>query len=115
VSAKVSCTVLRGGQRGNSRTLPDNSVANIFNSVEITGELGHLIRQGIYLELLPTPIHNFKVTTEWLKDEVFQRYDGTNSVKQAAKVASVVGGVVAGAVVAQKLINVLSNDQKDST
>ena len=91
-----------------------NSVANIFNSVEITGELGHLIRQGTYLELLPTPIHNFKATTEWLKDEVFQRY-ANNSVKQAAKVATIVGGVVAGAVVAQKLINALNNDQKDST
>ncbi|HEY9639426.1 MAG TPA: NAD(P)/FAD-dependent oxidoreductase, partial [Coleofasciculaceae cyanobacterium] len=34
----------------------ENSVANIFNKFEVTGEAGHLIRQGTYLELLPTPL-----------------------------------------------------------
>jgi len=48
------------------------SAANLFNRFEVTGKLGHLIRQATYLELLPTPIHNFKATTEWLVDEVFQ-------------------------------------------
>jgi len=39
----------------------------------ITGRLGHLIRKGTYLELLPTPLH-FKVTAEWLTDELFHNY-----------------------------------------
>ncbi len=49
-------------------------VANIFDRVEIKGKAGHLIRQATYLELLPTPIRNLKVTAEWLTDEVFQRH-----------------------------------------
>jgi demethylphylloquinone reductase len=49
-------------------------VANLFNRLEIKGELGHLIRNGTYLELLPTPVHNFKATAEWLTDEFFQRH-----------------------------------------
>lgn len=86
----------------------EESVANIFNRVEVEGELGHLIRQGTYLELLPTPLHDFKTTTEWLKDEVFNRHTG--SVSKAVKVAEVVGGVVVGAIVAKKLLNTLSTD-----
>lgn len=35
-----------------------NAAANIFDAFEINGEVAHLIRQGTYLELLPTPIHN---------------------------------------------------------
>ena len=49
-------------------------VANIFDRFEVKGKVGNLIRQAAYLELLPTPIHNFKATTEWLTDEVFHRY-----------------------------------------
>jgi demethylphylloquinone reductase len=52
------------------------SAAEIFDRVEVKGKLGHLIRQGAYLELLPTPIHNFKATTEWLTDEMFHRITG---------------------------------------
>lgn len=89
----------------------ENSAANIFDTVEVTGELGHLIRQGTYLELLPTPIHNFKATSEWLKDELFERYN-SKELKQAAKVAAVVGGVVVGAVVANKLLNALTHDHE---
>ncbi|WP_324632946.1 NAD(P)/FAD-dependent oxidoreductase [Phormidium sp. CCY1219] len=51
-----------------------DSAAHLFNRFKVTGHLGHLIRQGTYLELLPTPGHNFQVTTEWLIDEIFQRY-----------------------------------------
>lgn len=87
----------------------NESVANIFNRIEVGGEVGHLIRQGTYLELLPTPIHDFKATTEWLKDEIIDRQLG-GELKQAAKVAGVVGGVVVGAVVAKKLLNALGND-----
>lgn len=45
-------------------------VANIFDRVEVKGKMGNLIRQGAYLELLPTPLHNFKATTEWLTDKI---------------------------------------------
>ena len=52
----------------------DEGVANIFDRVELKGELGHLIRQGTYLELLPKPVYNFKATAEWFTDELFQRH-----------------------------------------
>ncbi|WP_017299544.1 NAD(P)/FAD-dependent oxidoreductase [Nodosilinea nodulosa] len=51
-----------------------DSAANLFNRFEVNGNVGHLIRQGTYLELLPTPIHDIKATAEWLTDEVFNRY-----------------------------------------
>lgn len=49
------------------------SAANIADRFEITGRLGHLLRQGTYLELLPTPVHNFRITTDWIADEIFQK------------------------------------------
>ncbi len=52
----------------------DEGVANIFDRVELKGELGHLIRQGTYLELLPKPVYNFKATSEWFTDELLQRH-----------------------------------------
>jgi NADH dehydrogenase len=88
----------------------EEGVANLFNQVEITGELGHLIRQGTYLELLPTPIHDFKATAEWLKDEVFTRH--SNQVNKTVQVAEAVGGVVVGALVAKKLLDALGGDAK---
>ncbi|MDF0555307.1 NAD(P)/FAD-dependent oxidoreductase [Kamptonema sp. UHCC 0994] len=92
----------------------ENSAANIYDVFEVTGEVGHLIRQGTYLELLPTPVHNFKVTTDWLKDEIFHEHlNSGDGVTQAVKVAQVVGGVVVGAIVAKKLLNMLSDDDKD--
>ncbi len=90
----------------------EESIANIFNRVEVTGELGHLIRQGIYLELLPTPLHDFKATTEWLKDEIFDRHAGS-PLKQVAQAAGIASGVVVGAIAAKKLLNALGNDEKD--
>jgi NADH dehydrogenase len=47
------------------------SAASLFHRFEVSGLPGHLIREGTYLELLPTPIHNLKVTAEWLIDEIF--------------------------------------------
>lgn len=88
----------------------NNSAANIFNTLEVTGEAGHLIRQGTYLELLPTPIHNFKATTEWLKDELIERYH-PNRVKQVVKAAGVVGGVLVGAAIARRVAKSLSDDR----
>lgn len=52
----------------------DESVAEIFDRFEVKGKAGHLIRQGVYLEMLPTPVRNFKATTEWLTDEIFQKF-----------------------------------------
>jgi NADH dehydrogenase len=49
-------------------------VANLFDRVEVKGEIGHLIREATYLELLPTPARNARLTTEWLKDELFQQH-----------------------------------------
>lgn len=53
-----------------------DSVAEIFDRVEVKGKLGHLVRQATYVELLPTPARNFKSTTQWLSDEVFQQIVG---------------------------------------
>lgn len=52
----------------------NEGVANVFNKVQIKGQPGHLLRQATYLELLPTPAHNVKITTEWLTDELLQRH-----------------------------------------
>ena len=51
----------------------EESVAEIFDRFEVKGKLGHLIRQATYIELLPKPVHNLKVTTEWLTDEIFNQ------------------------------------------
>lgn len=50
------------------------SAAQLFNRFEVEGTAGHLIRQATYLQLLPTPAHNLKATTEWVVDEIFQQY-----------------------------------------
>ncbi|MEM8676135.1 MAG: hypothetical protein AAGF83_20040 [Cyanobacteria bacterium P01_G01_bin.67] len=49
------------------------SVANLFDRYQIKGRLGHTIRETTYLTLLPTPVHNFKATTSWLIDEIFEQ------------------------------------------
>ncbi|WP_442945026.1 NAD(P)/FAD-dependent oxidoreductase [Nostoc sp.] len=51
----------------------NESVANLFNKVQIKGQPGHFIREATYLQLLPNSAHNRKVTTDWLTDELFQR------------------------------------------
>ena len=48
--------------------------ANLFDRLAITGRSGHLIRQGIYLSLLPHPVHNVSNIVSWLSDELFQRH-----------------------------------------
>lgn len=52
----------------------EESVAEIFDRFEVKGKPGHLIRQAVYLEMLPTPVRNFKATTQWLTDEIFQKF-----------------------------------------
>jgi NADH dehydrogenase FAD-containing subunit len=87
----------------------NNGVANLFNAIEIKGEAGNLIRQGTYLELLPTPIHNFKATTEWIHEEIFDRHH-PDVLKRTIQAAEIVGGIAIGAVAARKSINILGND-----
>jgi NADH dehydrogenase FAD-containing subunit len=55
-------------------------VANLFEKIQINGEAGNLIRSATYLELLPSPAHNFKAMKEWLTDEIFDRYSPTQSM-----------------------------------
>jgi demethylphylloquinone reductase len=49
----------------------DESVADLYDRYQVKGHLGHLIRQAAYVDLLPTPVRNFKGTVEWLSDELF--------------------------------------------
>jgi NADH dehydrogenase FAD-containing subunit len=53
--------------------------AEILDRFEVKGNLGNLIRQVRYLELLPTPMHNWKATTEWLTEDVFLRLMGAEN------------------------------------
>ena len=62
-----------------------NGVANLFDIVQIGGKPGDLIRNVAYLELLPTPLHDFKATTEWLEAETFHRYHRPKAIAQATK------------------------------
>lgn len=93
---------LRGAQVNLRGTLMKlglgESVANLGDRFEITGRLGHLIRQGTYLQLLPTPVHNFKANVEWLTDEVFHRYSDAFEQKQPSRVLQWTSGVVAAMV-----------------
>ncbi len=78
-----------------------DSVANLFNRFEVNGTVGHLIRQGAYLELLPTPIHDIKATAEWLTDEIFNRYSPPTAKTEEKPWASYwVGGIAVACVVA---------------
>lgn len=61
-----------------------NGVANLFDKVQINGKLGDMLRSATYLELLPTPLHNFKATTEWLTEEIFHRYHRPEQATQSA-------------------------------
>ena len=91
----------------------EDAAANIYNVFEIKGSVGHLIRQGTYLQLLPTPIHNFQVTAEWLNEEIFQRYiDSGNGAKTAVRTMQLVGGAVVGVLAARKLLQMLGDDDK---
>lgn len=78
LNAKVRGSKLTSARvklRGTMMKLGMNqSIANLFDQFEVTGKAGHLIREGTYLQLLPTPIHDFKVTTNWMVDEIFHRH-----------------------------------------
>jgi NADH dehydrogenase len=70
-------------------------VANIFDRLEIKGEIGHLIREATYLELLPKPFHNFKVTAEWLKDEILQKQERNPMLRDSAGKTPLLSGLTA--------------------
>lgn len=77
----------------------NNGVANLFDKMQVTGIPGDLIRNTTYLELLPTPVHNFKATTDWFTDEIFHRHHppqaNTTSKKQPNSLATWIGGIIA--------------------
>lgn len=57
-----------------------NGVANLFDKAQIEGKMGDLLRNATYLELLPTPLHNFKATAQWLGEETIHRYHRPHAV-----------------------------------
>jgi len=90
----------------------EEAVANLYDRFQITGELGHLIRQGAYLELMPTPVHNLKITAEWIDEELFNRHIGSsNGTKRAVQAVELAGGAVVGVLVARKLLQILGEDK----
>lgn len=48
----------------------EEGAAEIFDRYQVKGRPGYLIRQLAYLEMLPLPSHNLKVTAEWLSDGI---------------------------------------------
>jgi len=91
----------------------NDAAANLFNVFEVTGEPAHLIRQGTYLTLLPTPIHDFKATTEWLDEEVFHDHLHPHDLgKKVVQAVEVVGAGVVGVLVARKLLRMLGDQEK---
>ena len=48
-------------------------VAEFFDKYAVTGHPAHLIRQGVYLNLLPTPVRNLKQDAQWLTEEFFEQ------------------------------------------
>jgi NADH dehydrogenase len=88
----------------------EEALANIFNRIEVDGEAGHLIRQGTYLNIVPTPARDFKLTAKWFKEEVYQQY---LEPKLTSNTAKVVAGSVVGALVARKVAQVLGHGESD--
>ncbi|MGF1459596.1 MAG: NAD(P)/FAD-dependent oxidoreductase [Leptolyngbyaceae cyanobacterium] len=52
----------------------DASVVEIFDTVMLTGRVGHLVRRAAYLSLLPTPESNLKRNTQWITGEVLSQF-----------------------------------------
>ena len=78
-----------------------NGVANLFDKMQVKGKPGDLIRNGTYLEMLPTPVHNFKATTDWITDEIFHRHAAPKPIAAPAKknhTATWIGGTIAAVV-----------------
>ena len=77
-----------------------NGVANLFDKMQVKGKPGDLIRNGTYLEMLPTPVHNFKATTDWITDEIFHRHASVKPITTAKRnhTAAWIGGTIAAVV-----------------
>ncbi|WP_315787842.1 NAD(P)/FAD-dependent oxidoreductase [Fischerella sp. JS2] len=91
----------------------NDAAANLFNVFEVVGEPAHFIRQGTYLTLLPTPIHDFKATTEWLDEEIFHHHIDPHDVgKKVVQAVELVGAGVVGILVARKLLKMLGDEEK---
>ncbi|BDI19649.1 NADH dehydrogenase [Nostoc cf. commune SO-36] len=91
----------------------NDAAANLFNVFEVAGEPGHLIRQGTYLTLLPTPIHDFKATTEWVDEEIFHLHLDPHDVgKKVVQAVEVVGAGFLGVLAARKLLKMLGDEEK---
>lgn len=52
------------------------SLAEMIGSVAISGQMGHLIRRATYMGLLPTPVRNLKLGTEWITNQLFDQFTG---------------------------------------
>ncbi|MEQ8462700.1 NAD(P)/FAD-dependent oxidoreductase [Coleofasciculus sp. E1-EBD-02] len=87
----------------------EEAAANISNQVEVDGEIGHLIRQGTYMNILPTPLRDLKLTAKWFTEEVYQQY---LEPKVTGKTAKVVAGAVVGTLIARKLLKALGDENK---
>ncbi|MBD2168996.1 NAD(P)/FAD-dependent oxidoreductase [Calothrix membranacea FACHB-236] len=91
----------------------NDAAANLFHVFEVTGEPAHLIRQGTYLTLLPTPIHDFQATTEWIDDEIFHHHLNSKDMgKKLVQAVELVGAGIAGVLVARKLLKMLDDEDK---
>ncbi|MEJ1929801.1 NAD(P)/FAD-dependent oxidoreductase [Nostoc sp. NIES-2111] len=91
----------------------NDAAANLFNIFEVAGEPAHLIRQATYLTLLPTPIHDFKATTEWLDEELFHHHLDTYDVgKKVVQAVELVGAGIIGVLVTRKLLKMLGDEDK---
>jgi len=70
------------------------SAVNLFDRFAITGKLGHLIRQGTYLDRLPPPGLHLSRITQWLQQEFFPQ------PQQHYQLAQWLGGAVAATALA---------------
>ncbi len=77
-----------------------NGVANLFDKYEIKGEVGDLIRNATYLEMLPTPVHDLKATAEWITDEIFHRYHKPEAISAASQDAQRSNWILKGVIIA---------------
>lgn len=89
----------------------EDAAANISNKVEVDGEVGHLIRQGTYMGLLPTPAHNLQAGIKWFNDEVLDRYLEPQEAGKAVKWAA---GAIVAAAVARKVVHTLGSDESQT-
>lgn len=93
----------------------NDAAANLFNTLQVSGEPAHLIRQATYLTLLPTPIHDFKATDQWLDEEIFNNHLHSKDVgKKVVQAAGLVSTGVMGVLAARKLLQMLGDDEKKS-